>query len=263
VLTIHGLSKLSNRVLDLPLFSRARLVQLFEWYCLCKARHIIVINPFITECLGLTSPRYKLFPIPNAVGEHFFAAPAESREPHLLLAIGYVDRLKAHDILAQSMALLGQRKVACRAIIAGPLVEGEYLGALQQYVRDQQLDIEFAGFVPPEKLLSLLLRCTILVHPSRHDNSPVVLGEAMATGTPVVASRVGGIPNIVEDNETGLLFSSENASELADKLQHLLEDRAARERLAERGREFARNTYHPSQVAALTRAAYQEILSVV
>ena len=261
VLTIHGLSKLSNRVLDIPWFSRVRLVELFEWYCLRKARNIIVINPFIVEVLGLKSSRYNLFAIPNAIGERYFDAPPDPREEDLLLAIGYADRLKAHDVLAQAMALLRQRKVACRAMIVGPLTEGEYLTSLQKYIRDEDLDIQFAGYLPSEKLLPLLQRCTVLVHPSRHDNSPVSLGEAMATGTPVVASRVGGIPNIIRDNETGLLFDSENAVQLADKLQYLLENKAARHQLAESGREFARKTYHPSQVAALTRAAYQEILS--
>ena len=261
VLTIHGLSMLSNKALNLPLFSRPRLVELFERYCLHKVRNVIVINPFITEFLKLTPPRYNLFPIPNAIGEHFFNAPPAPRESHLLLAIGYVDRLKAHDVLAQAMAQLRQRQVACRAIIAGPLIASDYLTALRQYVHDQQLDVEFPGFVPPDQLLPLLLRCTILVHPSRHDNSPVALGEAMATGAPVVASRVGGIPNIVRDGDTGMLFESENATELADKLQHLLENKSARDQLAGRGREFAVNTYHPSRVAALTRAVYQGILS--
>jgi glycosyltransferase involved in cell wall biosynthesis len=261
ILTIHGLSKLSNRVLDIPWLSRVRLVELFEWYCMRKARNIIVINPFIAEVLGLTSSRYNLFTIPNAIGERYFAAPSEPREDNLLLSIGYTDRLKAHDVLARAMALLRQRKVACRAIIAGPLNEGEFLESLRKYIRDESLDIQFAGYMSSEKLLPLLLRCTALVHPSRHDNSPVALGEAMATGTPVVASRVGGIPNIIQDNVTGLLFDSEDAVQLADKLQYLLENKPARHQLAENGREFARKTYHPSHVAALTRAAYQEILS--
>lgn len=261
VLTIHGLSKLSNRVLDIPLISRVRLVELFEWYCMRKARNIIVINPFIVEVLGLTSQRYKLFPIPNAIGERYFDAVPEPREENLLLAIGYVDRLKAHDVLARAMTLLRERKVACRAMIVGPLNEGKFLESLRKYIRDENLDIQFAGYMPSENLLPLLQRCTALVHPSRHDNSPVSLGEAMACGTPVVASRVGGIPNIIHDNETGLLFDSENAVQLADKLQWLLENKGARGQLAENGREFARKMFHPREVAALTHAAYREILS--
>ena len=201
LLTIHGLAKLSNRVMDLPWFSRPRLVELFEWYSLRKAHNIIVINSFISDFLRLSPSRYNLFQIPNAVGEHYFAAAPEPREEDLLLAIGHVDRLKAHDVLAQAMTLLRRRKIPCRAIIVGPQTESDYLASLQRYVRDEKLNIQFTGFMPPEKLLPLLLRCTALIHPSRHDNAPMSICEAMACATPVIASRVGGVPHMIRDGE--------------------------------------------------------------
>src|SRR5439155_1293889 len=101
----------------------------------------------------------------------------------------------------------------------------------------------------------------VLVHPSRHDNAPMTICEAMALGTPVVASRVGGVPHMITDGETGLLFESENFEQLADKICSLIEDPAGRERLAGNARKFARDTYDPDRVARQTRAAYEQILS--
>jgi glycosyltransferase involved in cell wall biosynthesis len=84
--------------------------------------------------------------------------------------------------------------------------------------------------------------------------------EAMALGTPVIGAHVGGIPRMIRDQATGLLFQSGNASELADKIQYLLENESARRQLGEAARKYAVETHHPDRVAQLTRAAYQQIL---
>jgi glycosyltransferase involved in cell wall biosynthesis len=65
---------------------------------------------------------------------------------------------------------------------------------------------------------------------------PIVLMEAMAAGVPVIASRVAGIPELVEDDETGLLFTPSNWGELASRIDLLLGDEALRTRLAERAK---------------------------
>jgi glycosyltransferase involved in cell wall biosynthesis len=260
LLTIHGLAQLSNRVLDLPWLSRPRLVELFESFCLKKARDIVVINPFIAEYLRLSPERYRLFLIPNPVAEQFFEKSSVAREPGLLLSIGWVDRLKAHDVLLRALALLRQRGVEARAVIAGPLLPGEYLRALQRYINDEHLNVEFTNFLAPEQLADRLRRCVVLVQPSRHDNSPMSVCEAMACGTPVVAARVGGIGHLIRDGETGLLFESANCTELADRLEALLSDDDYRARLGRAAARHARDTFEPGRIAQQTRAAYDAVL---
>jgi glycosyltransferase involved in cell wall biosynthesis len=260
VITIHGLAKLSNPALHTPWLSRNKAVELFESYCLRKARNIIVINLFIAEFLRLIESRYRLFKIPNPVGEDFFVSTGDAREENLILSIGYVDRLKAHDVLIRALALLRRRGVTCRAVIIGPQPDARYFSSLSEYIREQKIDVEFTGFIPPEKLLPLLRRCTVLVHPSRHDNSPMSICEAMACGMPVVASRVGGVGHLVEDGKTGLLFEAANPSELADQLERLLPDAPLRKHMGARAREAAQ-LFHPVRVAEQTRQAYGSVLN--
>jgi glycosyltransferase involved in cell wall biosynthesis len=260
LLTIHGIPRLSNDSRNRGLFERERIVEALAAFCLKSARQIVVINPFVAECLGLSEERYRLFPIANALSRQFFEAEPRTREPDLILAIGSVDRLKAHDVLLRAMALLRQRRVPARIVIAGPIIESAYLNALRLFIHEEKLEVQFTDFLPPEEIRSLLQRCTVLVHPSRHESSPMSVCEAMALGTPVVGARVGGIPYIIRDQVTGLLFQSGNASELADKIQYLLENESARCQLGEAGRKYALETHHPDRVAQLTRAAYEQIL---
>ena len=91
----------------------------------------------------------------------------------------------------------------------------------------------FAGRLPEEDTLAEIARADLLVLPSFMEGLPIVLMEAMAVGVPVIASRVAGIPELVEDDETGLLFTPSNWDELASRIDLLLGDEALRRRLAE------------------------------
>lgn len=261
LVTIHGIPGLSNRSRNIGLFNRERIVELLAHSIIKNARNIVVITPFVTECYDLPPDRYRLFPIPNAIEERFFTVPPCPRESNLILAVGAIDRRKGNDILLRALALLKRRRISVRAIIAGPPADKTHVAELEQLIRDEHLDVHFTGFIPPDQVLSLIQRCTIFVLPSRHETAPMVVSEAMAVGTPVVASRVAGVPHMISDGVTGLLFQSENVAELADKIQRLLEDEPARRRLGENARKYALEAHHPDRVARLTRAAYEEILA--
>ncbi len=87
--------------------------------------------------------------------------------------------------------------------------------------------------------MSLFRGCTLFVLPSRQEPQGIVSLEAMACAKPVVASRVGGVPEIVLDGETGLLVPGEDASALSSALETLLADPARAQKLGAAGRERA------------------------
>ena len=259
LLTIHGIPYVSNLAAGVRRTSPARLLELLSDYTLKRAHNLVVINPYVAQTLALTPERHRLFFIPNAINPDLFLPSETPRETDLLLTIGTVYPRKAHDKLARAMAILKQRGVRLRAVIAGPIVESSYTQELRRYIREQQLDIEITGFIPLEDLQRLQRRCTLLVHTSRNESFGMVIAEAMAAGTPVIAARAGSVPYVVEDGKTGVLFEPDNCEELADRIEELLADAPARQRLADSAR-LAAAAYLPDQIARQTRAAYETIL---
>ena len=99
----------------------------------------------------------------------------------------------------------------------------------------------------------LLAGLHVLVLPSRSDGSPLVVCEAMAAGVPVVASRVGGLPDLVEDGGSGLLVRPGEAEDLARALVSLLLDPEAARRLGARGPTLAATHSHERLVDRMTQ----------
>ena len=83
----------------------------------------------------------------------------------------------------------------------------------------------------------------------------------MVTGLPVIASNVGGIPSMITDGETGLLVESNNVIALADKINFMLSNSSAREKISKNSRVIARERHWPKNVADKTIDVYKEVLS--
>ena len=105
------------------------------------------------------------------------------------------------------------------------LGQGSMRADLEAYVQEHKLTgVTFVGQVPNEKIYDYLTTADIMLSAAKADNMPVSLLEAMNAGLLVISSRVGGVPYMIEDGETGLLFESGNANELADKMKWALEN---------------------------------------
>jgi glycosyltransferase involved in cell wall biosynthesis len=108
----------------------------------------------------------------------------------------------------------------------GPLIE--------RLSANRPVNAMFLGFLERDPMLAFYRRATCLVVPSRwFEMSPLVIPEAMAHGVPVIASRIGGLPELVEDGVTGLLFAPGDADELADRIAILVRDPALCRKLGE------------------------------
>jgi glycosyltransferase involved in cell wall biosynthesis len=117
---------------------------------------------------------------------------------------------------------------------------------------------EAVGFVPHERLGSYYERAAVVCVPSRREGYGVVAREAMAYGRPVVAARVGGLVDAVEDGVTGLLAPPLDTAQLRTVLVRLLGDRSLRERLGEAARERAGRELSAATFSARLVAVYDE-----
>lgn len=111
--------------------------------------------------------------------------------------------------------------------------ETEYLtrilGLIQTYNFVQ--NVKLTGPVPLDDLRKLYIACDVFVLPTLADLAPRVIPEAMASGRPVVASNVGGIPEMVEDGQSGFLVEPANERQLAEKIKHLIDNPVEAERM--------------------------------
>ena len=113
-----------------------------------------------------------------------------------------------------------------------------------------------------EDVLRLLTAVDVFVLSTHKEGLPLVILEAMSCGKPVVATDVDGIPEIVEHDETGLLFAHENDGQLATYILGLLRDRSVAQRLGEAGRQLVRTRFTREQFAAGMNGVYRNVLDV-
>ena len=193
--------------------------------------------------------------------DEFEYAPPDSRPPRIV-AVGRLVEKKGFAFLVEACALLARRgrTVACEIVGAGPL-EPELretiagLGVVET--------VRLLGPRPQHELAAHVQGAAVLAAPcvvaadGNADGLPTVLLEAMAFGTPCVATDVTGIPELVRDGETGLLVPQRDPAALADALERLLDDPALRLRLAANGRALVEERFDVHRNAARIREFFQ------
>lgn len=162
------------------------------------------------------------------------------REESRLLTIASLDHWKGLDVLLQAMAQLKGEFPALRLECAGEGPERQRLEAMAASLGLGDC-VTFAGFLDRQALAGRLARCTIFVMPSRSEPFGIAVVEALAAGAPIVASDVGGIPEILRHGRDGLLVPPGDAVALLSALRTLLSDPARRVRLSAAGPVRARD----------------------
>ena len=119
-------------------------------------------------------------------------------------------------------------------------------------------NVEFLGFQSGETLQALLAGAMCFVVPSEwYENSPLVIYEAMSLGKPVIGSRVGGIPELIVEDETGVTFEPGNAQTLAAALERLVTNPGLRHHLGRNARQRAETVYAPRRPHGRLLAIYE------
>lgn len=161
----------------------------------------------------------------------------DGRDGRQILAVGRLDPIKGFATLIEALALMKQRGMDfhCRLLGSGPLEDELRRQASERGIADQ---VEFTGAQPQDVVRRWMSEAAMFVLPSEvapdgnRDGIPVALMEAMATGCPVVSTRVSGIPELIEHEAQGLLVEEKQPLALADAMQRLLTDAALREHVA-------------------------------
>lgn len=150
-----------------------------------------------------------------------------------LVCVGRLSPEKGHAGLFEAVATLSKSHPRLKLRLVGDGPERQTLENFASKLGIRQ-NVEFLGTRPEASTLKEVAASDLLVLPSFLEGLPVVLMEAMAIGVPVVAPRVAGIPELVEDGKTGLLFTPSNWDELARRISQLICDRDLYSRIADR-----------------------------
>lgn len=210
--------------------------------------------------LGLTLDRLDVFPL--LVDEELLRRPAsDSRSSEVyILHVGRPDLWKGAQYLIQAIPGIVQRCPNVSFVFAGwsasDKAVAELLADLPAGMADKH--VRLLGYVPHDQVMRLYDKADICVVPSLWDNSPFVVYEAMARGCAVVASEVGGIPELVAEGENGLLVPPGDVTSLANAISSLASDRHRLMQLGRRSRERARELFDPGAIVQKQMAYYEE-----
>ncbi|MBE9113266.1 glycosyltransferase family 4 protein [Nodosilinea sp. LEGE 07298] len=185
-----------------------------------------------------------------------FQSPA-GRSPIILSVCRLVEK-KGLSHLIDACARLRQQGIefACQIVGTGPL-EGELRSQIQTLHLDDW--VEIVGPRPQQEVFTLMQQASVFAAPyiigadGNRDGLPTALLEAMALGTPCVATDVTGIPEIIRDGKTGLLVNQHDSEGLATALQRLLSEERLRQDLADRARSLIESEFDIAQNAAALR----------
>lgn len=258
VLTSHGT--------DLFLLDRFRAARPLAARVFRRAAQVTVISsPLVPRVRALGVPAERITVVPMPLDDRTFpVAATEAREAGLVLFVGRLIERKGAEFVIRAVAGLPE----ARLVLAG---DGPERGALERLAR--QLGVEqrvtFLGMLTPDDVAARYRRAAVLAFPAvtdwkgEQEGFGMVLVEAMRSGLPIVATRSGGIPDVVSDGRTGLLVPERDAGALGAALGRVLGDPVLARRLATAAQSDVAQRFAPERVARVFDDVYRQATSRV
>lgn len=213
---------------------------------------------------GCPAEKIHILPAGIRMEEHP-PVPFEKRDPFLVLSVGRLVDVKGFRYAIEAFKEVVKRVPQARYLIVGNGPERQMLEELI-YSYGLMGSVELAGEMVDQEVMALYQKAAIFVLPAivnekgTEERQGLVLQEAQACGIPVVASRIGGIPEGVMDGTSGLLVPPKNPSTLAEKIIHLLEHPELRKQMGEAGRTLVQDRYTMDSLAVKWELLYHAIL---
>lgn len=257
VITIHGNMRSIAKINRAQFASYEWCAAKLEGFTLRLTHGVICISSYTQSLVSNVAPRTWL--IPNAAPSDFFQNRLSAVNSLDFLCVGIITLRKNQNALIQALDPLA-RKYRFKLIFLG---KGD---DLDPYFREFRELIKLRpwcvhkGFVNHGDVFKCLQEAFAIVLPSLEDNCPMVLLEAAAACVPIMASNVGGIPDVVQNGETGLLFDPYDATSIGSAAERYLADDLFSGRMANNARAAAEKRFLPRIVAKQHFEVYEQVL---
>jgi glycosyltransferase involved in cell wall biosynthesis len=248
----HFESLLMQRCADGSLVRSALLWAEARYHALAGSYHrvdrFVAPSKFMRDAIALRFGLDKVIHIPNGIDASRIRRSAE--DEGYVLYLGRLSPEKGVETLLRAHA----DGAAWRLVIAGT-------GPLLEQLQRKFSSAEFKGHLAGVELEAVIKGAALIVAPSEwNENSPISILEAMAHGKPIVASRIGGVPELVREGETGLLFDPGNVPQLSQKIRKLLADSEQRRKFGCNARKIVEVEHSLQAHGAALISLYESLL---
>lgn len=255
LLTIHGHMARIAEILDAKPFSYYWLVKQLESLAVRQAAGVVAITNYTKQ--RIRDKAHKTWVVPNAVNATFFDVNAPGTGC-IALCVASLSPWKRQLQLIQAMDSLPSSSRP-NLVLLGIGGETGYGAEVTAAVAERSW-CSHPGSVDRAGLQASLKKAGLLILPSTEDNCPMVILEAMAAGVPVAASRIGGIPDLIDDGRTGYLFDPLDGESVRQAVSRWAESPETTAALAETAKREALARFHPRVVAARHLEIYREVV---
>lgn len=259
LVTVHGNMRRLARLYGAWPFSYLGLSGFLEGVAARRVNGVICLSPYARANMAGLARR--TWVIPNAIDPALLGLRRAPASPPLLVLPASICYHKNQNGFIRALDLVARRRPV-RLICVGNLPDARrnaYAREFKALVADRPW-CEYGGMVDRQGMQVLLSQAWAVALPSREDNCPHALLEAMAAGVPVLASARGGIPDLVEHAATGLLMDPEDLADMARTVENLMDSPGLAARLAAQALERVKK-YVPRAIAEKHLAVYREILA--
>lgn len=249
-----------------------RAVKFFRKLIIKKADVITAISNYLKDYARRFNKRAKIMIVPNGVDIDNFAKEYSYGELSMLAdwlgikpgerVIVTVSRLvpkNGIDILIKAFKILNckLKTVNCKLVLIG---DGEQKEKLVLLAKELGIfdKVIFVGSVSHAELPKYLKIADVFVRPSRSEGLGSAFLEAMAAGTPIIGTKVGGIPDFLKDGETGVFCKIDDSEDLADRISLILNDKDLAEKLKKNAKELVAEKYNWDKIAVQFTELYGE-----
>lgn len=258
VLTIHGNMRIhatrgENR--GKPYY---KVASLLEGLALRRTGGVVSISTYTDDLVRQLTKHSWL--LPNAADPRYFIANHQPIEPPTVLFVGGLDERKNPvGFIKACTPLFADSGWKFRLCGTGA-VGSTYLAELEALAAQHRW-IELAGWKSRQELISEMERASLLVLPTLEDNCPMVVLEAMAVGLPVIASKVGGVPDLITEGKTGMMFDPTDPESMRSVTAKMIGSPEFRAQIGQAAKKEALLRFHPKVVAEAHLEIYREVLS--